>query len=79
MNDWYLEDFHFEHHKDLLRQAERAELVRQALAGRETGQSLVCRMLSWLGRRLVAWGQWLQKRFAADRPLRSSPVVDRAS
>lgn len=79
MMDWHkLELNHAAHYKDLRREADRARLVRQALAGRDTKQPLFCRMLSWLGHCLVAWGQWLQQRFAADRPIEPFPVVHRA-
>jgi len=54
-----------EHYKDLLREAERNRLVRQALAGRESRDRFHCRALTWLGRRLVAWGWRLQERYSA--------------
>jgi len=54
-----------EHYKDLLREAERNRLVRQALAGRESRDRFHCRALTWLGRRLVAWGCRLQERYSA--------------
>jgi hypothetical protein len=56
---------HREHYKDLLREAERARLVRQAWAGQERRNHLYCRPLTWLGRRLVAWGWRLQERYGA--------------
>ena len=42
-----------EHYKDLLREAEKARLVRQARAGQEGRSHFYCRTLTWLGRRLV--------------------------
>jgi hypothetical protein len=54
-----------EHYKDLLQEAERYRLIRQVLAGRERGDHFHCRALTWLGRRLVAWGWRLQERYNA--------------
>jgi hypothetical protein len=54
-----------EHYKDLLREAEQERLARQAMAGGESDPHLYCRMLAWLGRRLVNWGLRLQKRYGA--------------
>ena len=73
-----LELNHREHYKDLLREAEKARLVREARAGRERQRGVFLRVMIWLGHCLVAWGQWLQKRFAADRPIEPFQVVDRA-
>lgn len=79
MMDWTRRELnHGGHYQDLLDEAEKARLVREALAGRDTKRPLFCRMLSWLGNCLVAWGQWLQRRFAADRPIHSFPVVHRS-
>jgi len=58
MMDWHkLELNHRARYQDLLREADRARLVREALAGRDPKRPLFCRMLSWLGHGLVAWGQ----------------------
>jgi hypothetical protein len=54
-----------EHYNDLLGEAEKERLVRQALAGRARRVRLYCRALTWLGLRLVAWGCYLQKRYGA--------------
>jgi hypothetical protein len=54
-----------EHYKDLLREAERARLVRQARAGEERRNLFYRRALTWLGRRLVGWGWHLQERYGA--------------
>ena len=78
MQDWHkLELNHAAHYKDLLREADRARLVGEALAGRDAKRRLFCRMLSWLGHCLESWGQWLQQRFAADRPIQPFRTVDR--
>ncbi len=52
-----------ERYKDLLREAEKAQLVRQAAAGRGRRDGLHRRVLTWLGLRLVAWGCYLQARY----------------
>jgi hypothetical protein len=62
-----------EHYKDLLREAERARLVRQRcpepVEGMQPGQErrdhFYCRALTWLGRRLVVLGWRLQERYGA--------------
>jgi len=54
-----------EHYKDLRREVERYRLIRQVLAGRERRDRFHCRALTWLGRRLVAWGWRLQERYSA--------------
>ncbi len=54
-----------EYYKDLRREIERYRLVRQVLAGRERRDRFHCRALTWLGRRLVAWGWRLQERYNA--------------
>lgn len=59
-----------ERYQDLLREAERHRLVRRALAGRQRPHRFFCQAMSWLGRRMVAWGQRLQERYgtAATAP-----------
>ncbi len=53
--------------RDLRREAERDQLVRQALASREKGRSLYYRVLTWVGTWLVVYGQRLQEHYhAAD-------------
>lgn len=52
-------------YKDLLREAERERLCRQVAGRKEEGTRFYCRMLIWLGRRLVAWGWRLQERYGA--------------
>lgn len=54
-----------ERYEDLLREAERERLVRQPLAGREKRHPFYSGALTWLGRRLVAWGWRLQHRYAS--------------
>jgi len=52
-----------ERYKDLLREAERERLVRQILLDHRKRNHFSHQALSWLGRRLVTWGQHLQERF----------------
>ena len=66
-----------EHYKDLLREAERARLVRQAWAGQERRNHLYCRTLTWLGRRLVVWGWRLQERYGAVNAAPALRVANR--
>jgi hypothetical protein len=78
MMDWNkFEQCQKEHYKDLLREAAQERLARLALAGRNPERPLFCRMLLRLGQYLIAWGQWLQRRFTAERSLESFPVVGR--
>lgn len=56
---------HRERYKDLLREAEKARLVRQARAGQERRDRFYRRPLTWLGVRLVVWGWRLQERYGA--------------
>ncbi len=51
-----------EQYQDLMREAQRDELVQQALQARDPGQSFDRRAFTWLGKRLVCWGLWLQAR-----------------
>jgi len=51
-----------ERNRDLLREAERYRLVRQALPARQQGR-FYSRVLIWLGQRLVDWGRHLQERY----------------
>lgn len=57
-----------ERNRDLLREAERYRLVREALAGRPGGPRLHCLIINWLGGRMVAWGRGLQERYGAATP-----------
>lgn len=75
--NWYNEVLAQEHSKDLLREAERYRLVRQALAGRARRDRFHCRALTWLGRRLVAWGWRLQEHY--DGILVEAPALQVAS
>ena len=49
---------------DFLREAEKDRLIALALAYRQPQPRLHCRVLSWLGRRMIAWGTNLQKRYS---------------
>jgi len=77
--DWYRSELvNKAHYQELLGEADKARLVREALAGRDSGPPVLCRMLHGLGHRMEAWGRQLQERFAADRPLRSLPAAEQA-
>jgi hypothetical protein len=52
-----------EHYRDLLREAEQERLARQALAGKKHVRFNE-RALAWLGGYFVAWGCYLQRRYA---------------
>ena len=52
-----------ERYRDLSRRAEKRRLIRQVLAGHERHNHLYDRALTWLGRRMVMWGQRLQERY----------------
>jgi len=52
-----------EQYQDLLREAQKGQLVKQAQQSREPGHSFYRRAFTWLGKRLVCWGLSLQARF----------------
>lgn len=56
---------HQERYKELLREAERYQLVRQVRAGHERRYLFHRQALAWLGRRLIIWGWRLQERYGA--------------
>ena len=53
------------HSRELLRQAEQERFMRRILESRNQNNRLHGQALSWLGRRMVAWGQDLQERYSA--------------
>jgi hypothetical protein len=65
-----------ERNKDMLREAQRERLARLALAGRERHDRFFCWALTWLGHRLVAWGQSLQERYSAVGDVPLLPTID---
>ena len=67
-----------EHYKDLLREAERARLVRQMRAGQERRDRFYRRTLIWLGCRLVVWGWRLQERYGAVTAAPALRVANRS-
>jgi len=54
-----------EQYQDLLREAQRDELVKQAQQSREPSRSSYRRAFTWLGKQLVNWGLSLQARFGS--------------
>jgi hypothetical protein len=51
-----------EQYQDLLREAQRDRLVKQAQQSCEPGHSFYRQAFTWLGKRLVCWGLSLQAR-----------------
>ena len=58
-----------EQYQDLMREAQRARLVKQAHQSQEPGDPFYHRALIWLGKRLVTWGLSLQVRFGSTPPI----------
>ena len=56
---------HHERYKDRLREAEKEQLFRQMLSGRERRHRWHHRVATWLGSRLVTWGHHLKERYGA--------------
>ena len=52
-------------YRDMRRRADHDRLVRLATSGRPAGDNALERALAWIGRRLVAWGKFLQERYAS--------------
>jgi hypothetical protein len=65
ISNWWNILAQYEHHQELLREAEKDRLARRALAGRGRSDRFYCKALGWLGRRLVAWGSDLQEHYGA--------------
>jgi len=64
-HSWSDCDMHRVHFEDLRRAADQARLVALARAARPPQARLHGRVLCWLGRRMIAWGTNLQKRYSA--------------
>ena len=75
MFDWREVIVHQEHRQEFLLEAERHRLVRQALAGRERRDGIHRRVLTWVGRHLVAWGCFLERRYGAAVEAPAAPGV----
>ncbi len=58
----------YERYKEFLREAEKERLIQQVLAGREKRDAFYRVALAWLGRRLVEWGESLQRRYDNTSP-----------
>ena len=48
--------------KDWLREVEKDQLIRLALSGQKRQAHFYCRLLTFLGGRMVVWGRRLQER-----------------
>jgi hypothetical protein len=67
-----------ERHKDFLLAAERHRLIRQIKSpGREKRDHVTYRTLTWLGRQLVAWGCFLEKRYSPPVEAPAVPAANR--
>jgi len=62
-----------EQYQDLLREAQRDQLEKQAQQSRDRGHSFDRRAFTWLGKRLVCWGLSLQAR-AGSAPATLEPA-----
>jgi len=62
-----------EYYRDLVREAERERLIREALAGRGKANRFHSRALSRLGHLLVVWGRSLQERYGHIVPAPRMP------
>jgi hypothetical protein len=58
-----------EHYWDLRREADKERLIQQARMPGTRTTRLHGRVLSWLGRQMVAWGQSLQMRYGTTATL----------
>lgn len=64
-----------ERYQDLLREAQRERLVKQAQQSCKPGHPFYRRALTWLGKQLVTWGLSLQTRFSSAT---SDPTLELA-
>ncbi len=51
------------YYQDQVRAATAYRQARRALAGRDRGQSVALKVLTWVGQRLVDWGTSLQEQY----------------
>ncbi len=63
-NDWMLLKLAQERRRDLMRQLERDQLIRQAKLTPQQHGHMVYHLLDWIGQHLVRWGEHLQARHA---------------
>jgi len=61
------------YYRELVREAERERLIREALAGRGKANRFCSRALSRLGHLLVGWGQSMQERYGHIAPAPRMP------
>ena len=62
--------------EDLVREADRARLVKQMKRGQGRRTRFYSRALAWLGHRLVAWGRRLQEFDGAATAVPALRVAD---
>ena len=65
-NDHLLYQLCKEHHQDLIKEAENERLIRYAHSGQVIHSPFYKKTLCWLGRRLMAWGCNLLKRYEVE-------------
>lgn len=63
-NDYYAQDYHHQHHRELVAEAHKALLAKLALSGREQADPFYYEALAALGRQLSDWGDQLQERYS---------------
>jgi hypothetical protein len=63
-------------HKEFLRHAERWRLARLALSTRDANNRPISRILSKLGKRLIALGSLLQERYGTEPTSLSNPQIN---
>jgi hypothetical protein len=62
-NDELLRMYLKSHYDELSQEAERYRLIKEASQSGWREESRTARALAWLGRRMVSWGEHLEKRF----------------
>ena len=66
-----------EYYRDQMRHAKKYRLVQEALAGRSHSTRFYSITLTWLGQRLISWGETLQEQY--DTPSPASQPANRAA
>jgi len=64
-------------HEEILSQAENNRLVAQAKRRSPSRRPYSGRALTWLGNRLIKWGEYLQLRFGDAKKISQSQPVER--
>ena len=64
-NDWILQQLAQERQRDMLRQLQYDQLVRQARSLPGARGHMLYHVLDQVGQHLIQWGEWLRARHAA--------------